>query len=246
MGEFRFKRFSVLNEKSAMRVNTDGVLLGALMTISPEDRNVLDIGTGTGTVALMAAQRHSDMRGGDMPGIMAIDIDAPSAEEAAFNFSRSDWAGCLSAENISLDAYVHALDAGTEGPVLFDHIFSNPPYYGGELKSPDVRRSAARHSGSLSYMDIVDFASGHLTSSGRLSLILPADVELHLSRYARMCGLFPFRVVRIRTVPRKPVKRIMAEFSRERPQEVVSTDLPIQEKGQYTAQYIDLTSPFYL
>lgn len=246
MGEFRFKRFSVLNEKSAMRVNTDGVLLGALMTISPEDMTVLDIGTGTGTVALMAAQRHSDMRGGDMPEIIAIDIDAPSAEEASANFSRSDWAGSLSAENVSLEAYGQALDAGTERPVLFDHIFSNPPYYGGELRSPDARRSAARHSESLSYMDIVDFSSGRLSPSGRLSLILPADVELHLSRYARMCGLFPFRIVRIRTVPGKPVKRIMAEFCRERPDEVIYTDLSIQEKGQYTAQYIDLTSPFYL
>ena len=86
MGEFKFKKFSVVNEKSAMKVNTDGVLLGALMTLRPEDRRLLDIGTGTGTVALMAAQRLADV-----PGlcIHAIDIDEPSASEAALNFAPS-------------------------------------------------------------------------------------------------------------------------------------------------------------
>lgn len=247
MGEFRFKRFSVLNEKSAMKVNTDGVLLGALIALSPSAKSFLDIGTGTGTIALMVAQRMSDMTGASLAGvtafhIRAIDIDRPSAEEAAINFSRSPWAGHLSAENISLDSLAAGLEEGT----VFDHIFSNPPYFESELRSPDMRRREARHSESLSYKDIMEFSSRRLSPSGRCSVVLPSDVETDLCRYARMCGLFPFRVVRIRTVPGKPPRRIVAEFSRMRPDNVEHTLLTIQEEGRYTSQYTGLTSPFYV
>ena len=243
MGTFRFKRFEVVNERSAMKVNTDGVLLGAAMTIRPEDRCMLDIGTGTGTIALMAAQRIS----GNAIMIDAIDIDEPSATEAAMNFANSPWAECLHAHNMSLDAFA-AMDDGDEGPVRkYDLIFSNPPYFEDSLTAPDERKSTARHtSDGLSYRDIFEFAKERLTDSGRVSLVLPADQEAALCRYARMCGLHLFRILRVRTVPRKAPSRMIAEFSRHRCETVKEELLTIQNEGQYTQEYLSLTHDFYM
>ena len=155
-----------------MKVNTDGVLLGAAMTLRPEDRCMLDIGTGTGTIALMAAQR---VFGGEIPGkagndgedtreesgvtrIDAIDIDEPSATEAAMNFANSPWAECLHAHNVSLDAFAASDEQ------KYDLIFSNPPYFEDSLTAPDERKSTARHtSEGLSYREIFEFAKERLS-----------------------------------------------------------------------------------
>lgn len=242
---FRFKRFEVVNERSAMKVNTDGVLLGAAMTIVPEDRCMLDIGTGTGTIALMVAQRVADHaeREASRDDIMidAIDIDEPSATEAAMNFANSPWAECLHAHNVSLDAFAASDDQ------KYDLIFSNPPYFEDSLTAPDERKSTARHtSEGLSYRDIFEFAKERLTDSGRVSLVLPADQEAALCRYARMCGLHLFRIIRVRTVPRKAPSRMIAEFSRQRCETVKEELLTIQNEGQYTQEYLSLTHDFYM
>lgn len=265
---FRFKQFSVVNERSAMKVNTDGVLLGALMTILPEDRKFLDIGTGTGTIALMAAQRvlgipdqvgdEGVVAGNCIPGgvvIDAIDIDEPSATEAASNFRNSPWSGILYAHHASLDDFAAGIvkpDACRETVPSdcskgYDLIFSNPPYFDGSLQAPEERRNNARHTATgLSYREILDFAAGHLTTHGRVVMVLPADTEPDLTRYARMCGLHLKKTTRIRTVPRKAPSRIVAEFSRIRetsPEEVV---LIIQSEGEYTQEYLNLMKDFYL
>ena len=159
MGTFRFKLLDVVNERSAMKVNTDGVLLGAAMTVRPSDRRLLDIGTGTGTIALMAAQRMSDL---DQPfvSIEAIDMDQVSAEEAAFNFSNSPWADTLRAMNVSLDDYARSLSDDDS----FDLIFSNPPYFDDSLQAPQERRNNARQTTpGLSYREILDFAASRLS-----------------------------------------------------------------------------------
>lgn len=250
MGVFRFKKFSVVNERSAMKVNTDGVLLGAAMTISPEDRRLLDIGTGTGTIALMAAQRLM----GEIPGqagndrgcagsvrVDAIDIDEPSATEAAINFGQSPWAENLCAYNMSLDQFA------AEKCAQYDLIFSNPPYFEDSLTAPDERKSTARHTcDGLSYRDIFEFAKERLSEHGRVAFVLPADQEASLCRYGRMCGLHLFRILRIRTVPRKAPSRIVAEFSRQRCESVQDEILTIQNEGQYTEEYLSLTREFYL
>lgn len=220
-----------------MKVNTDGVLLGAAMTICPSDRTALDIGTGTGTIALMAAQR---LEGTDCR-IDAIDIDEPSATEAAGNFSNSPWKDRLTAHHSSLDEF-----AGSDRKE-FDLIFSNPPYFEDSLTAPDERKSTARHtSDGLSYRDIFEFAQDRLTENGRVSLVLPADQEAALCRYARMCCLHLFRIMRIRTVPRKAPSRIVAEFSRKRSDTVEDFTLTIQNEGKYTQEYLSLTRDFYL
>lgn len=263
MSVFRFKKFNVVNERSAMKVNTDGVLLGAVMTIRPSDRRLLDIGTGTGTIALMAAQRvmgipdqvgddgvkvgdDGVMVEDDVPGgvvIDAIDIDEPSATEAAANFGNSPWAAALKAHLASLEDFA----VGMHSQPGYDLIFSNPPYFDNALQAPEERRNAARHTSTgLSYREILDFASVHLTEQGRVALVLPADTERELTRHARMCGLHLYKITRIRTVPRKSPTRIIAEFSRQRTDSPEDIILTIQNEGQYTQEYLSLTKEFYL
>ena len=237
MGEFRFKRFTVVNERSAMKVNTDGVLLGAAMTLKESDRRLLDVGTGTGTVALMAAQRLE----GNPCIIDAIDIDEPSASEAAGNFAASPWSGHLRARQISLE------DFAAEEDSRYDLIFSNPPYFDESLLAPDERRSNARHTSTgLSYRELLEFAARRLNSDGRVSVVLPSDQEKSLCRHARMNGLHLFRILRVRTVPRKAPVRIIAEFSRHRCQVPEENLLTIQEEGKYSQEYLSLTREFYL
>lgn len=267
MGVFRFKRFSVENDRSAMKVNTDGVLLGASMTLKPSDRLLLDIGTGTGTIALMAAQRLSDLdtlsglpaersislniceasrkAGRNVPverSIYAIDIDEASADEAGKNFKESPWPDILQAHHASLDEF-----SGTFKDTRFDLIFSNPPYFEDSLTAPDQRKSTARHTSvGLSYRDILDFASTNLADDGRVSLVLPAEQEHDLCRYARMNGLYLFRMVLVKTVPRKQPSRMVAEFSRLRCDDPETTCLTIQNEGKYTSEYLSLMHEFYL
>ena len=250
MGVFIFKKFEVVNERSAMKVNTDGVLLGAAMTILPSDRTMLDVGTGTGTIALMAAQRASSVIQNPSPVILnevknlridAIDIDEASASEASANFTSSPWGTALKAHHLSLEEF------SSSAETAYDLIFSNPPYFEDSLTAPDERKSTARHtSDGLSYRDIFEFAKDRLSENGRVSLVLPADQEAALARYARMCGLYLFRILRVRTVPRKAPSRIIAEFSRTRCAELSEELLTIQDEGKYTQEYLSLTGDFYL
>ena len=275
---FHFKKFDVVNERSAMKVNTDGVLLGALMTILPSDRLILDIGTGTGTIALMAAQRLADLGslGSDSrvsghgttlcscgagyaeiasateTAIHAIDIDEPSATEAAENFRNSPWDGILHAHHASLNQFAADLPDGNSfsdktGCGTFDLICSNPPYFDNALQAPEQRRNAARHTSTgLSYREILDFAAERLSHEGRVAMVLPADTEHDLARHARMCGLHLQKITRVRTVPRKSPKLIIAEFGRRRQEHPQDTVLTIQNEGQYTQEYLSLTKEFYL
>lgn len=231
MGEFRFKQFSVRQDDSALKVGTDAVLLGALMTVRPADRRLLDIGTGTGVIALMAAQRCPDAL------IDAIDIDAPSAAEAASNFAVSPWPDRLHAVCTALQGYHPEAE--------FDIVFSNPPYYDNSLTNLDERETTARHTGSLSHSEICAFASGYLAPDGRLALILPSEAERHFLRSAASFGLMPFRIVRIKTTSAKAPKRVVLELSRIR-QTVEETTLTLQDGPGRSAEYSSLTGEFYL
>lgn len=213
MNVFHFKQFDVVNERSAMKVNTDGVLLGAFTEVLPADLKVLDIGTGTGTVALMVAQRL--VKASPDCEIHAIDIDGPSFEEASRNFVSSPWAGSLIAFHTSLRSF------GSESE--YDLILSNPPYFDNSLQAPQARRNAARHAGvvsaeeeeSLSYRDVLEYSLTHLSPLGRVAMVLPADQEKALLRYAGMCGLTPWKLLRVKTVPRKEPSRIVVQLVRK-------------------------------
>lgn len=247
MGEFRFKQFTVRQDASALKVGTDAVLLGAAMTLLPSDRTLLDVGTGTGVIALMAAQRLAEpsaplacgsaITSTGLPDIIAIDIDGPSAAEAAANFAASPWSGMLSARHCSLQ------DFAPDAPL--DVIFSNPPFYDESLRNPDAREAAARHTCSLSYRDLCAFAARHLAPDGRLSLILPAECEAALLRTAASFGLHPFRILRILTTAGKAPRRIVAGFSRGRAA-FRDESLTLMSGASRTPEYSFLTAPFYL
>lgn len=241
MSVFRFKKFEVRNDLAAQKVGTDAVLLGAAMTLPDKaGAQLLDVGTGTGVIALMAAQRLAV--GGQPFNISAIDIDPAAISEARANFAASPWSPSLHAEAISLEDM-----AQREG--LLDAIFSNPPFFHDSLKAPDARRSAARHTDTLSYREICAFASAHLAPDGILSLILPAEDETPLLRYAASFGLKAFRILRIRTGARKAPKRIIAEFRcalNKMDDYCRCEELVLMDGPQRSAAYSELTADFYL
>lgn len=249
MGIFRFKQFFVKDDVSAMKVGTDAVMLGGVMTLCSEDRTLLDIGTGSGIISLMVAQRLSMMKS-DVQSffIDAIDVDSGAAVEAAENFSASKWGDSLRSIHSSLEDYSELLRGRDFGLVCkYDVIFSNPPYFDFSLQSPDARRAAARNSDvGLSYREIIDFSVEFLSDRGRLSLVLPSSVEGDLNRYALSRGLSPFRILRVRSVARKAPVRIIAEFSfahNDSPEELLLT---INGEGGYTSEYTEFVRDFYL
>ena len=246
MSVFRFQKFSVRTERSAMKVNTDGVLLGALMTINGDSCHLLDIGTGTGTIALMAAQRMDQALSGTSDAtessyiIEGIDIDAPSAEEAAMNFESSPWKRHLRAHNLSLSEF-----SSLCGSTVYDHIFTNPPFFLEDLHSPDSRKAATRHADSLPLEEILDFASQRLSPSGHLSLILPFDSKIMAVRLAAEKSLHLFSCVDIRSTERKMPHRSILEFSRCRPAgECPERLMTIHEGSGYSGEYLRITAPY--
>ena len=243
MSEFRFKQFSVRNTDSALKGGTDAVLLGALMTVHPGERRLLDIGTGTGVVALMAAQRlagstiDASAEDGVESRIIGIEIDGPSAEEARLNFEGSPWAGMLEARHCSLQDF--------RSPGEFDLIFSNPPYFDESLRNPDRRESRARHTESLSYREVLAFAGEKLAPGGLVAMILPAESETAVRRCAAGFDLNLSRIVRIRTTQRKPPRRVVVEFSRLRGQ-IREEELTMQNQDGFTEEYRRIAGAFLL
>lgn len=228
---FRFKQFEVRHGESALKVGTDAVLLGAAATLDGQERQVLDVGTGSGVIALMIAQRSPHCR------ICGIDVDPPSAREAAANFSASPWKDRMEAVCSPLEDFVPGC--------RYELIISNPPYYDSSLRNPDARKAAARHTDTLDFPALCSFAARWLTDSGRLSLIIPEDRLVPLRRTAASFGLAPFRILHIRTTAAKAPSRAVAEFSRSRAA-CIEGSLTLLDNGRKTAEYACLTADFYL
>ena len=234
MSVFHFKQFDVRNEKSAMKVNTDGVLLGVAVSLDGAEKAILDCGTGTGTIALILAMRS--------PGafVTGIDVDEPSVEEAGLNFEASPWADRLRVERLSV--------TDVEGE--YDLIVSNPPYFDDSLQAPEQRRNFSRHTGvgdgSMSYREVFQCASRCLSANGRVAVVLPSDQEMAARRFAAAENLCLSRVLRIRTTERKAPKRVILEFTRIRPRQILEELLTMMKEGRYTSEYISLVQDFYI
>lgn len=226
---FRFRRFSVRNCDSALRVGTDAVLLGASVSLPKICRNALDIGTGTGIIALMIAQRSPSTF------VTGIDIDGPSVEEASFNFKASPWAERLVSLKEDLRSY--------EPEDKFDLIFSNPPFYDASLKNPDERLATARHTESLGPRDIFAFASRWLSPEGQVSIIIPSDSLKAWLRLASSFGLLPRRIIHVKTTERKVPKREIIEFGRLR-QTLHEETLVLMSEGEKSPEYRALLTEF--
>lgn len=235
MSIFRFKQFEVSNSLSAMKLGTDSVLLGSCVPISFGMKKILDVGTGTGVVALMVAQRLSAC--GDDFQIEGIDIDAPSVQEASENFRNSPWRQNL---------YANLCALGANENSGYDLIVSNPPFFDNSLLNPDNRQSTARHTLSLSFRDLCAFASSRLSCAGILCMVLPKEVEKELFRVAASFSLFPFEEIDVKTTPQKTVKRIVISFSKEKKEDWHKKELMMMDGGSYTAQYRALMEPFLI
>lgn len=228
---FRFKQFNIYHDRCAMKVGTDGVLLGAWSDFS-NTRRILDIGTGTGLIALMAAQRTSDAQ------ITAIDIDEKAVGQAQENIQASPWKDRVEAKLQDICTYME------EG--LFDSIVSNPPYFVDSLKCPDSQRTTARHTDTLDARRLLEKVKRLLTPDGRFSLIIPSDQTAELLRIAEEHQLYPSRLTQVITRPGLLPKRSLVEF-RNTPQNCREDELVIElERHVYSEDYIALTREFYL
>ena len=228
-----------------MKVNTDGVLLGAWCClpsagVRDESFKVLDVGTGTGVIALMVAQRLAS--NGVKAEITGIDPDTPSAAEAGDNFRESPWGEDLESLPLSLREFKLSSSA------KWNLIVSNPPYFNNSLKAPCSRRSNARHTDSLSFNELVDCSSDLLSEEGTLSVILPIEVEREFMAAAYAKGFFLVRICRVSTIEGDAPKRVMMEFSRVSRGGINEEGLSVQKSpnGLFSEEYRKLTSDFYL
>lgn len=229
---FRFKQFAVQQDRCAMKVSTDGVLFGAWVEPGGA-RRVLDIGTGTGLLALISAQRNPAAR------IDAVELDTAAAEQAAENVEASPWHDRIR---------VHAMDVRrmhTTEP--FDLIVCNPPYYSGYSTSPDPKLGLAKHSGELEFPDLLDVVARLLAPEGRFACIIPMNREKALQQEADRIGLHVFRRCSVRYVAHRPAKRLLLELARgTRP--LREEELTVEATGpfDYTPEYRALIADLML
>lgn len=226
---FRFKQFSLRHDRCAVKVGTDAVLLGAWTDFSMVKR-ILDIGTGCGVLALIAAQNNPNAM------IDAVEIDDAAAEQAAENFTASPWPDRLRAHRMD----VRRLKSGE----LYDLIICNPPYYEGEAPSPDDRRALAKHSGELSFPELIDAVDRLLSPEGRFNVVLPLNREREFTVLAAERSLHIARRCSVRYLASRPPKRVMLELRwggiEHTDEEVVVEMTPGEPDGQYAALVSDL------
>lgn len=261
MSSFKFKQFEVVQDFSAMKVNTDAVLLGAWMGLPGENCctekrfKLLDIGTGTGIIALMAGQRLS--HAGDAAQIDAVEIDADACKDAAQNFSSAPWPDItFQLYNTSLQEFAQEKTNG-----IYDLIFSNPPYFISSLKNNSQSKTIARHTDTLTQRELLFHSLALLKDNGRFTVILPVTEGEELLRKVEFMAnaavskdaaepvLFPARACYIHTVERKPAKRLMLEFVKCTPAcspSLVREQLIMMSEGSNTPQYDSLVGSFYL
>lgn len=232
---FRFKQFTVWHDRCAMKVGTDGVLLGAWAPVEGVKR-VLDVGTGSGVIALQIAQRAPEAH------LVAVEIDPEAAHQAASNVAASPWADRI---QVVCADFAHFL---TEEP--FDLIVSNPPYFVHSLQNPNASRTQARHNDSLPYDTLFRQATKMLAPEGRFCLIVPTSLHLELMEVAFDNHLGMECINHIFTKP-GICKRAIYSFTRKPPtgmlpmHQVESLSIH-DDEGNYTEEYRQLTAPFYL
>lgn len=231
---FQFKQFTVNQDQCAMKIGTDGVLLGAWTSVDHNPFNVLDIGAGTGILSLMIAQRSNAEQ------IEAIEIDDDAFEQSAENFENSPWNDRLFCFHASLVEYIEAVDE------KFDLIICNPPFYSEDYKTEDKARNLARFSDAMPMEHIILAVISFLSENGKFSIVLPHKMENTFIEEASLIGLFPNRILRVKGNPNSEIKRSLIEFSYTETETHTSELIIETKRHQYTDDYINLTKDFYL
>jgi tRNA1Val (adenine37-N6)-methyltransferase len=232
---FEFKQFTVQQDKAAMKVGTDGVLLGAWALINNNPATILDIGAGTGLIALMLAQRSNAGQ------IDAIEIDENAYEQATNNFENSPWSDRLFCFHAGLDEFVE------EPEDEYDVIVSNPPFYKDDYKSENKSRDLARFQDALPFEELIEATAFLLSEKGFFSVIIPYKEEENFIQMALHCELYVKKITHVKGTPTSEIKRSLIAFSRNKTTETIVDELVIETtRHQYTTEYIALTKDFYL
>lgn len=230
---FTFQKFTIHQDRCAMKVGTDGVLLGAW---AHGGKRILDIGTGTGLVAIMMAQRFADAH------VTAVEIDHNAALQACDNASCSPFASRIGIVETSVQNF------DVYGTQLFDSIVSNPPFFTDSLKNPDSQRATARHADTLPYRDLFTAVKRLLAEDGEFSAIIPSNCLTSFIAEAYLAHLVPIRRLAIRTTPRKQPKRHLVSFGHTSSASNATNEEQclMNPDGSQSEWYINLTSDFYL
>ena len=237
MKPFRFKEFTIHQDKTAMKVGTDGVLLGAWCSVDQYPDTILDIGSGTGVISLMLAQRADAMT------IDAVEVDESAYEQAVDNFEKSDWGDRLYCYHATFEEFAEEISEEEE---TYDLILSNPPFYRDTFETEEIARNKARFTSSLSFENLLLGVSKILSENGTFSVIIPFKEEESFVQLANENNLFLNRVCRVQGNETSEIKRSLLAFSFHQTQ--VEEEHLIIETGrhEYTKEYIALTKNFYL
>lgn len=238
---FTFKQFTVHQDRCAMKIGTDGVLLGAWVSLMGKPDRILDIGTGTGVIAMQLAQR------GSAETIDAIEIDVNAFEQCANNFESSPWSERLFCYHAAIQEFASEIDD------TYDLIISNPPFYSENYKPEEKARDTARFNDALPFQHLVVCAAHLLSDRGMFAVILPKKEECEFIQLAQETGLYPKRICRVRGSISSEEKRSLLEFSylpedkQGLKKEIKIESLTIEtDRHKYTEDYIQLVKDFYL
>jgi tRNA1Val (adenine37-N6)-methyltransferase len=232
---FVFKQFTIHQDQCAMKIGTDGVLLGAWVDISGKS-NALDIGTGTGVIALMLAQRNPAIQ------VSAVEIDHDAAQQALLNFANSEFSSRLDLIESSIQHF--AIDTRD----TFDLIVSNPPFFTGGTLSISQDKASVRHTVKLPHSDLLGAARNLLTKDGRLAVILPEMEGVRLMELAQTYNLHVHRICNVFPDENKKVERLMIELGKSSSEHIEENNIYIRQAGQdaFTEEYKKMTQDFYL
>ena len=232
---FYFKNFSVNQDRCAMKIGTDSVLLGAWCPVEKNVFSVLDIGAGTGILSLMLAQRTNAEQ------IDAIEIDEDTCEQCVENFENSPWADRLFCFHAGLDEFID------EPEELYDLIISNPPFYSENFKTENEQRDLARFQDALPFEELVEAVDLLLSENGLFAVIIPYKEESFFIDLCAQTELFPVKITRVKGTPTTEIKRSLLAFRRYELSTLIADELTIEtSRHQYTNEYINLTKDFYI
>ena len=234
MKPFQFKQFTVAQDRCAMKIGTDGVLLGTWVSVKNKPFSILDIGAVTGIIALQLAQRsNAEM-------VDAIEIDANAYEQCVDNFENSPWGDRLFCYHASLEEFVEEMDE------KYDLIISNPPFYSEDYKTSNESRDIARFNDALPFDELIESASQLLSDEGIFAVIIPRKEEENFIKMASQVNLFPNRICRVRGTETSEEKRSMLEFSFENISPKIENLTIETSRHNYTEEYKNLVQDFYL
>lgn len=231
---FQFKEFSILQNKTAMKVGTDGVLLGAWVHLENHLNSVLDIGAGTGLIALQIAQRS------EAETIDALEIEPDAYEQTVENFENSDWGDRLFCYHASLQEFTEEIEE------TYDLVISNPPYYNDTYKKLDQKRATARHTETLSFQELLSATAKLLSNTGTCAFIIPFHEENNFIALAQKLNLYPNRITRVKGNIKTPFKRTLLQFSFKNIPPKTEELIIETERHVYTEAYKKLVKDFYL